>query len=285
MRVIFFGTPQFAADVLQHLLDHQVDIVAVVTRPDKPKGRSGTPAPSPVKEVAIAHSLPLLQPPRCSMPDVVEALAAYQADLFVVVAYGEIVKESILHLPPKGCINVHASLLPKYRGAAPIHRAIIEGETETGVCIMYMVREMDAGDVIARAVVPIGPDMTCGELEMALRKVGAEALLDTIQRMETGPVEAIPQDSSQITFAKKIELEDCRIDWNKGAQEVHNLVRGTNPYPGAWCIATIQGSEKRLKIIRTQIESLQGSPGSILSYGKGGMVIACLLYTSPSPRD
>ncbi len=275
MKVIFFGTPDFAADILQALLQDSIEVLAVVTRPDRPKGRSGQPAPSAVKVVATAHNLPLYQPGKCSAPEFVETLASYQADLFVVVAYGEIVKDSVLALPKLGCINVHASLLPKYRGAAPIHRAVIAGETKTGVSIMYMVREMDAGDVIKIAEVPIGPNATYGEIEHDLRHAGAQALLKVIRNLDKGIVERFPQDHSHVTFAKKIELEDCEIHWDRPATDIHNLVRGTNPFPGAWCHVTIHGETKRLKILRTLIESGSGTPGTLLSYGKDGIVIAC----------
>ncbi|MDP1835465.1 MAG: methionyl-tRNA formyltransferase [Chlamydiales bacterium] len=279
MKVIFFGTPQFAADVLTYLLDNKVDVAAVVTRVDKPKGRSGDPVASPVKQVALEHSLTVHQPVRSSSPEFVEVLASYQADLFVVVAYGEIVKESVLALPKKGCINVHPSLLPKFRGAAPIQQAIIHGETQTGVCIMHMVKEMDAGDVISTVISPIAPDVTYGELEHSLRHLGAVALLDVIHKLEKGAVTATPQDPSQVTFAKKIELEDCQIDWTRDAQDIHNLVRGTNPAPGAWCAININGIPKRLKILKTSVvKTLTGTSGAILSYGKEGLIIACGIH-------
>lgn len=275
-KVVFFGTPQFAADVLAYLIDHQVEVAAVVTRTDKPKGRSGTPSPSPVKLVAQQHNLPLHQPVKCSAPEFVEVLRSYEADLFVVVAYGEIVKEAVLATPKRGCINLHASLLPKYRGAAPIHRAVIEGEKETGVCIIHMVKEMDAGNVIATRAIPISPDATCGEVELDLRRVGAEVLLDVIHRIGPQELPGTPQDVSKVTFAKKIELEECRIDWSQPAETVHNLVRGTNPAPGAWTLIRQDGTEKRLKVLRTSIEpNQQGTPGTILSYGSAGLIIAC----------
>ncbi len=276
MRIVYFGTPQYAADVLDYLLEHDVDVCAVVTRPDKPKGRSGTPVPTPVKEVALKHSLPLHQPKRCSNPEFVDILATYNADLFVVVAYGEIVRDNVLELPPKGCINVHPSLLPKFRGAAPIHRAIIDGQTKTGVSIMYMVREMDAGDVIKQADIDIDPNVTMGELELDLRRLGGQLLLEVIRDVEAGPISATPQDPSGVTFAAKIELEECQLDWSLPAQQLHNLVRGTNPYPGAWCTIHIRGQERRLKILRTEIvANATGKPGEILSYGNDGLVVAC----------
>lgn len=276
MKVVFFGTPQFAADVLTYLLQHNVDIAAVVTRVDKPKGRSGNPMPTPVKQVALQNNLPVYQPIRCSNPEFVEVLKTYDADLFVVVAYGEIVKENVLELPKKGCINVHPSLLPKYRGAAPIQRAIINGETQTGVCIMHMVKEMDAGDIISVATVPIDPNANYGELERTLCDLGAQTLLKVIHQIERGEASRLVQDPTQVTFAKKLELEDCQIDWNKPAQELHDLVRGTNPFPGAWCLVNVNGAEKRLKVLETAVEKeLAGTPGDILSYGKNGLIIAC----------
>jgi methionyl-tRNA formyltransferase len=225
--------------------------------------------------VALKHSIALHQPERCSSPEFVKILASYRADLFVVVAYGEIVNESVLSLPKKGCINLHASLLPKYRGAAPIHRAIIEGETETGVSIMYMVKEMDAGDVIETARLPISTETSYGELEFALREVGANALLEVIHRFERGGVTALPQDKSTLSFAKKISVGECQIDWHQPASTIHNLVRGTHPTPGAWCTIYIDQQPKRLKILRTTVKESSGLPGAILSSTKKDLIVAC----------
>ncbi len=278
MRVVYFGTPQFAANVLQYLIDNHVEIVAVITKPDRPKGRSGEAVPTPVKQIALAQNppIPVHQPELVSAPEFAETLRAYQGDLFVVVAYGEIIKQHILDMPPRGCINVHASLLPKYRGAAPIQRSIINGETETGVTIMYMVKKMDAGDIIKTVKVPIGPNMTYGELEKSLCEVGSKALLDVIQQFEQGTVQRIEQDHSQATLAPKIELEDCEIHWTLPAKAIHNFVRGVNPHPGAWCFVKIREQQKRLKIISTRVvEGLSGLPGTILSSDKEGLVVAC----------
>lgn len=276
MKAVFFGTPEFAADILNALLLHGIEVIAVVTRPDRPKGRSGQPAPSATKVTALAHNIPLYQPVKCSAPEFVEVLATYPADLFIIVAYGEIVKDNVLALPKMGCINVHGSILPKYRGAAPIHRAVMAGEPKTGVSIMYLAREMDAGDVIKIAEMPITPDATCGEVELEMRSLGAQALLEVIHQLEQGIIVRTPQDHTQATFAKKIELEDCQIQWERPAEEIHNLVRGTNPHPGAWCELTTHGVKKRLKILRTKVETtLSGNPGDILSYGKQGLIIAC----------
>lgn len=275
MKVIYFGTPKFAAEVLHYLLENQVDIVAVISKPDRPKGRSGSPVPTPVKEIAIAHQIPLYQPEIVSSLDFAPILQAYEADLFVVVAYGELIKQHLLDMPNLGCINLHASLLPKYRGAAPIQRVIMDGEAESGVTIMHMVRKMDAGDMIEIVKVPIGPNMTFGELEQKLCQVGKEALLQVIHDFEAGCIKRIPQDHAQATLAPKIELEDCEIRWERPAQEIHNLVRGVNPYPGAWCYVTIKGEKKRLKVNRTQIISSPSShPGELLSTFKNSLVIS-----------
>lgn len=279
MRVVFFGTPVFASRVLEHLLKHQVDVVAVISKPDRPKGRSGSPVATPVKETVLAlnPSLPIYQPEVVSSPEFAATLASYQADLFVVVAYGEIIKQHLLDMPRRGCINLHTSLLPHYRGAAPIQRCIIAGETETGVTIMHMVRKMDAGDMIVKAIVPIGPETTFGEVENALCEVGKKALLEVILAFEKGNLPRTPQDEAQATLAPKIELEDCEVLWERPAQDLHNLVRGVNPYPGAWCYVWVKGEKKRLKISRTRLIACENSPpGTLLNAGqtKGNLVIA-----------
>jgi methionyl-tRNA formyltransferase len=268
MRVIFFGTPSFAAHVLEYLFAHKVNIVAVISKPDRPQGRSATPVPTPVKSASLNFNphLPLYQPELVSSLEFVDVLKPYQADLFVVVAYGEIIKQHLLEMPRRACINLHASLLPKYRGAAPIQRCIMEGETETGVTIMHMSKKMDAGDMIEKVIVPIGPEATFGELEQLLCEVGKQLLSDVVLAFEKGDPMRMPQDHSAATFAPKIELEDCEIQWNRTAQELHNLVRGVNPYPGAWCTVNIRGDKKRLKIIRTRIIPCEKSqPGTLLN--------------------
>lgn len=278
MKVVFFGTPQFSADVLSYLLEHHVEIVAVVTRTDKPKGRTGHPVPTAVKKLVLekAPSIPIFQPEKVSSPEFTDVLPAFDADLFVVVAYGEIVKQHILDMPKMGCINLHTSLLPKYRGAAPIQRCIINGESETGVSIMYMVKKMDAGDIIESVKVPIGPNDMFGNVEKKLCEKGAELLLRVIQDFEKNGVTAEPQEESLVTFAPKIELEDCEIDWSLPAQKIHNLVRGVNPYPGAWCYVEVKGSKKRLKIKASRVdEDNKGAPGEILSCDSHGMIVGC----------
>lgn len=268
MRVVYFGTPPFAARVLEYLLNNGVEIVAVISKPDRPKGRSLEPVPTPVKQAALSFNSNLLvyQPETVSAPEFAPVLTACNADLFVVVAYGEIIKQHLLDMPKRGCINLHASLLPKYRGAAPIQRCIIAGEKETGVTIMHMVKKMDAGDMIKKVVVSIEPDTTFGELEETLCTEGQKALLDVIQEFATGEPERTPQDHSQATFAPKIELEDCEIHWDRPALDLHNLIRGVNPYPGAWCYVWVKGEKKRLKISQSRVVPCQkAAPGIFLN--------------------
>ncbi len=277
MKVVFFGTPLFAAHVLEYLLENGIQVAAVISKPDRPKGRSGHPIATPVKALVRSKYpfIPVYQPEIVSAPEFAEVLTNCQADLFLVVAYGEILKQSILDMPRLACINLHASLLPQYRGAAPIQRSIIEGETRTGITIMHMVKKMDAGDMIKQVVVPILPDMTYGELESQLCEVGKKALLEVVHEFESGVPESEAQDPSLVTFAHKIEAEDCEIHWNQPAEAIHNLVRGVNPHPGAWCLISIKGEKKRLKIIRTALgEVCQQFPGQIVSGIKHELKIA-----------
>ena len=278
MKIVYFGTPPFSAQVLDYLIAHGVNIAAVVTKPDKPKGRSGDPVPTAVKAlIKEKHPhIPLYQPALISAPGESDVLLQHHADLFVVVAYGEIIKQHLLDMPRVACINVHTSLLPKYRGAAPIQQAIINGERESGITIMYMVKKMDAGDTIKTINIPITPDITFGEYEQLLCRAGCEALLEVIKDMERGGVERIPQDHEQATLAPKIELEHCQIDWSAPAMAVHNLVRGVNPYPGAWSFVLVKGERKRLKVWKTRLqEEMHGTPGTILKGAKGELLVAC----------
>lgn len=276
MNIIFFGTPQFAADTLSYLLQNGVNVVAVITKPDKPKGRSGHPLPPPVKLIAEKHSIPYFQPALVSDPSFAPTLEAFHPDLFVVVAYGEIIKQHLLDMPKQGCINLHASLLPYYRGAAPIQRSIMNGEKTTGVTIMHMVKKMDAGDIISQVVVPIDIDHTFTEIEQQLQINGSEALLKAIHDISAGTAPRIPQNHEQATYAPKIELEDCKIDWSLPALTIHNLVRAVSPEPGAWCYVTVKGEKKRLKIFRTKLKTASTSqPGHVSSYGKSGLIVSC----------
>jgi methionyl-tRNA formyltransferase len=279
VKIVYFGTPQFAAHVLQYLLDNNIEIAAVITKPDKPQGRSLHLQPTPVKTVALAQNppLPVYQPELVSDLEFAPTLAQYNADLFVVVAYGEIIKQHLLDMPKIACINLHASLLPKYRGAAPIQRCLINGEKETGVTIMHMVKKMDAGDMIATVTVPLSDEITYGELEQKLCTEGCALLHKTIKEFEQGIPPRIVQDVSLITYAPKIELEECEVVWTKPAKVLHDMIRGVSPAPGAWCYVTIKDQKKRLRIFKTKVvEGTHGeAPGKILHWGREGVVVAC----------
>lgn len=277
MKVIFFGTPGFAASVLDYLCQNGVEVVAVVSKPDKAKGRSTKLVATPVKVVAERLSIPLFQPEKASADEFIECMKGYDADLFVVVAYGEIMKQALLDVPRLASINAHASLLPKYRGAAPIQRAVINDEEETGITIMHMAKKMDAGDIIKMSALKIGSEDTFGEVEKGLCELSCHLLLEVIHDFEKGIEERTVQDESLVTFAPKIELEDCEINWNASAQEIHNLVRGVNPYPGAWSFVNLRGETKRLKIVKTRIvdEELNLKTGEIMVDRKRGVFIGC----------
>lgn len=280
MKIVFFGTPTIAAEALAFLLQHGIEVAAVVTKPDKPQGRSSELIPTPVKKVAQAHTppIPVLQPEKVSAPEHAPTLEQYKADLFVVVAYGEILKQHLLDMPKTACINMHVSLLPKYRGAAPIQRAVINGESETGVTIMHMVKKMDAGNIISTVKVPIGPDTTFGELERTVSRDGARLLLQTIQDFAAGKeLPGTAQDESQATLAPKIELEDCKIDWSQPAQTIHNLIRGVNPYPGAWCMVEAKGQQKRLRLMTSKLSDSRSTlpPGSLVPSPAGALLVNC----------
>lgn len=274
MRIVFFGTPVFSASVLDRLLREGFEVAAVISKPDKPKGRNLHLEPTPVKAyLQEKHpDIPLFQPEKVSDPAFAPTLEAFNADLFVVVAYGEILKQHILDMPKKGCINVHTSLLPKYRGAAPIQRAIMGGESESGATIMHLVRKMDAGAIIRQVRVPIGENMTFAELENEILKAGSDALVEVLKE---GKFPETPQDETKATLAPKVELEECEIKWDRPASEIHNLIRGTNPEPGAWTKVKLNGEEKRLKVFSSRIVEGNGTPGQILSFNKNGIIIAC----------
>jgi len=273
--IVFFGTPEFAAQILEFLIDHRVVIQAIVTQPDRPKGRSLQLLPSAVKLCTQKKcpDVPIWQPEKCSDPTFLSHLADVKADLFVVVAFGQILPQKLLDIPPLGCINVHASLLPKYRGAAPIQRSILNGDRETGIAIQKMVKQLDAGDVIAAKKVPIHEDTTSGELTQALCDAAKPLLLDVIARFASGVPPATPQDVAHVTFAPKIEPEEGEIRWESSASVLHCKVRGMNPRPGAWCWINIQGEKKRLKIMRSKVVDRTGVPGTILS--KDPLIVGC----------
>lgn len=233
MNVVFFGTPDFAAPALGRLIESPHRVAAVVTRPDRPRGRGRRLAPPPVKEIAEANGTPVLQPERPRGDAFLAELRALKPDVAVVAAYGSLLPDPVLAVPRLGVMNVHPSLLPKYRGAAPVQRAVIAGETTTGVTIMRLVREMDAGPMLARRTRRIAPDETAADVEADLARLGADLLLEVVRDLETGAAAERPQDHGAATFAPRLSREDGDVDWRAPAAAVHNLVRGLHPWPHA----------------------------------------------------
>jgi len=245
VRIAFFGTPEYAVPSLLALLGEGFEVAVVVTQPDRPHGRSHSElVPPPVKVTATDEGIPVLQPERPDPPEFLEALRSYAPDLGVVVAYGHILKPPLLALPPYGMMNVHASLLPKLRGAAPIQHAILQGHAETGVSIMQMDQGLDTGPVLLRVPTPIAPDETGGELTTRLAELGALALVEALTLIASGAAAAEPQDHTQATYAPKITHELARIRWTDAADDIARVVRAMDPRPGAWC--TIGGRELKL---------------------------------------
>ena len=273
MRVVFMGTPDIAATCLKAILEAGVHVVGVYTQPDRPKNRGMKLAFSAVKEVALAHDLPVFQPENFREDAEIEQLRQLQPDVVAVVAYGRILPQRVLDIPSKGCINIHASLLPRYRGSAPYQWAVLNGEKQTGVTAMYLCREMDAGDMIDTAVTDIGENETAGELLDRLAQLGAGLLVKTLRRMEQGDVEAVPQDASLATYAPMLDKSMCPIDWTKTAQQVHDHVRGLHPWP----VATAELGGNRFKIHATVVvqDAVDAAPGTILGLTKTGLQVAC----------
>ena len=275
MRIVFMGTPDFAVGSLQALCESgKHEIMAVVTQPDRPKGRGNKLLQTPVKEYALAQGLTVYQPQKVKTPEFVELLHELQPELIVVAAFGQFLSKEILELPKYGCINVHASLLPKYRGAAPIQYAIIKGEKESGVTIMQMDIGMDTGAMLDKAVVPIGENTTMGELHDALREQGAALLLEVIDKIAAGTAVAEPQDNEQATYATLLDRSMEHIDWSKTAQEVHNLIRGFNPAPSTF---TKLPNGKSLKIWGSKMtdKSSAAAAGTVIETSKHSFFVAC----------
>ena len=272
MRVVFMGTPDIAATCLKKIIADGFEVVGVYTQPDRPKGRGMKMVYSDVKEVALANNLPVFQPENFREDETVQQLADLKPDICAVVAYGRILPQKVLDIPTFGCINIHASVLPQYRGSAPYQWAVLDGLTETGVSAMYLVREMDAGDIIEVSKTPIGEQETAGELLDRLAVLGADLLSKTLSRFAAGEkVSAEPQDPALVSYAPMLDKTMCPIDWTKTAQQVHNHVRGLHPWPVA--ITEIQG--KKFKVHETRVVEGSGEPGQILSLTKTGLIIAC----------
>lgn len=275
MRIVFMGTPDFAVGSLQALCESgKHEILAVVTQPDRPKGRGNKLLQTPVKEYALEQGLTVYQPQKVKTPEFVELLHELQPELIVVAAFGQFLSKEILELPKYGCINVHASLLPKYRGAAPIQYAIIKGEKESGVTIMQMDIGMDTGAMLDKVVVPIEENTTMGELHDALREQGAALLLQVIDKIAAGTAVAEPQDNEQATYATLLDRSMEHIDWSKTAQEVHNLIRGFNPAPSTF---TKLPNGKSLKIWGSRMtdKNSAAAAGTVIETGKHSFFVAC----------
>lgn len=266
------GTPEFACSSLLALTEKNHEVISVVTQPDRPKGRGRTLSPSPVKEVALSLGLSLLQPEDPKAESFIEELRRFAPELIVVVAYGHILKKEILEIPSRGCINLHPSLLPKLRGAAPIPWAIIRGEKETGVTTFFMNERMDAGEIILQKITPIGEEEDAGGLSARLAKMGAELLAETVDLIEKGRAPRTVQDESQVTYAPKLKKEDSILDWKKGARDLVNLIRGLSPEPGAYTL--FRGEP--LKILKGKVETVFSSsftPGVIIKVERNGIYL------------
>ncbi len=271
MRVVFMGTPDIAAGCLTRILEDGFQVVGVYTQPDRPKNRGMKLTFSPVKEVALAHGLPVFQPENFRQEETVEQLRQLQPDVIAVVAYGRILPQRVLDIPTHGCVNIHASLLPAYRGSAPYQWAVLNGDQETGVTAQHMALQMDAGDIIDTAKTPIGENETAGELLDRLAVLGAELLSKTLGRFAGGTVTAVPQNEAEVTFAPMLDKSMCPIDWSRSARQIHDQVRGLHPWP----VATMELSGTKFKVHATRVVPGSGRPGQVLALTKTGLVMAC----------
>ena len=265
MRIVFMGTPEFSVGVLDALVGAGHEIACVYTQPPRPAGRGKKDRPSPVQARAEAMGLEVRHPKSLRTPEAQAEFAALNADIAVVVAYGLILPQAVLDAPARGCLNIHASLLPRWRGAAPIQRAIMAGDAETGVCIMQMEAGLDTGPVLLRRAIPIGAEETAGDLHDRLSVLGAEAIVETLARMD----ELVPevQPEAGVTYAEKIDKAEARVDWSQDAAVIDRQIRGLSPFPGAWTM--IGGA--RVKLVRSRMAEGSGAPGAVLA----GLVVAC----------
>jgi len=271
LRIVFMGTPQFACPTLQMLLDRKENVVAVVTQPDRPKGRGQQLQPPPVKELAASCGIPVFQPQKVRLPEAVEEIRSFAPDLIIVVAFGQILPKALLDIPRFGCINVHASLLPRYRGAAPLNWCLINGETETGVTTMLMDVGLDTGDMLVKRAIPILPDEDAGSLHDRLAILGAAAMAETLDLLAAGRLFPQKQDDSLSCYAPMLKKELGAIDWQKSPAEIRNLVRGITPWPGAY--TRLDG--RLLKLFTAHTASGEGIPGTVLRADGSGLEIAC----------
>lgn len=274
MKIVFMGTPDFAVPCLQALIDHKHEIVGVVTQPDRAKGRGNKLTPPPVKVLAQQYNIPVFQPEKVKTPEFVETLRELAPQVIVVVAFGQLLSQAILDIPPMGCINVHGSLLPKYRGAGPIQWSIINGDKTTGVTTMYMDKGLDTGDMLLKREFEILEKETAQELHDRMSAVGAEVLIETLQLIEAGKAVRIPQNHEAYTYAPMLDKTTGKIDWSKSAREIFNLIRGTYPWPGAF--STYMG--KSFKIFSSEIfeeDKVNTEFGKIKELGKDYILVSC----------
>ena len=271
MKIIFMGTPDFAVPTLTEIVSAGHEVVAVYTRAPKPAGRGQAERKSPIHLAAENFGIPVRTPKTLRNTDEQAAFAALEADVGIIVAYGLILPKPILDAPRLGCLNLHGSLLPRWRGAAPIQRAVLAGDARTGVMVMQMDEGLDTGPVALIDEMPIGPDMTTGELHDRMMLVGADLMGRALAALERGSLTFTPQTEAGLTYAKKIEKAETRIDWSKPAQEVHNLIRGMSPFPGAWFELELNGAPVRIKALRSTLATGQGAPGALFP----GLTIAC----------
>jgi len=272
MRIAFFGTPDFAVPTLTEIVGQGHDVAAVYTQPPRAAGRGMAERKSPVHAAAERFGLPVFTPARLRNEGEAERFAALSVDIAVVAAYGQIVPKSFLDAPPQGFVNLHGSLLPRWRGAAPVARAIMAGDAETGVMVMRMEEGLDTGPVAMSERIAIGPDATAGEVAATLAALGADLMVRALAAMSRGDLAFTPQAEEGVTYARKLDNAETRIDWSKPAQEVHDHIRGLSPFPGAWCQADFGKGPERIKVLRSTLAEGAGAPGAVLD---GALVIAC----------
>ncbi|HZK11678.1 MAG TPA: methionyl-tRNA formyltransferase [Atribacterota bacterium] len=278
LKIIFMGTADFGAPVLERLANSKENKVMVITQPDRPQGRGRKILPTPIKKVALDKGLEVFQPENINDEQSIKRMKEFSPDIMLVVAYGQILSSHILNIPEIGCINIHGSLLPKYRGAAPINRAVINGEKEAGITFMFMDEKIDAGDIIFQEKIDISPEETYGELYYRLSALSAETLPKLLEKIKSGKIERISQDIKEVTFARKMNKEEGKIEWRDKGEKVYNLIRGTTPYPGAFTY--YQG--KKLKITRARFlgdyqnetNAISPNPGSVIKVEKDSILIS-----------
>lgn len=278
LKIIFMGTADFGGSVLENLADGRENKIAIITQPDRPQGRGRKILPTPIKKIALDKELEVFQPENINDEESIKKIKEFNPDIILVVAYGQILSSHILNIPKIGCINIHGSLLPKYRGAAPINRAIINGEKETGITFMFMKEKVDAGEIIFQEKIDILADETCGELYYRLSDLSASALPKFLEKIKSGKIERISQDNKLVTFARKMNKEDGEIDWSDKGEKVYNLIRGTIPYPGAFTYY----KGRKLKITRSrflddyqdEVDTGSHKPGRVVKIEKDAILIS-----------